>query len=491
MTLSFLITHYRLATSCAVVDVSASNVSLAEAQAAARASTALCTKIVLGQRRFRLKRPFVLIKADSNTRWVGGEFTTAIDVPAGAWRQAQQSNDPTVGLYSTNVSRLVDRSEWGAVSGSASSVLPDAHLTLLVKTRGTWRPMTLARWPNVPFYYADVPPVNWTTIDTACPCPGAPQGGCDATHHPRECGIGCKSFTWANTTDRPARWVKAANEGRLFIHGFFKYMWKDHFATITSIDVGSRRMISNTSIGGSYGLTNDSYYYAYGMHEELDSEGEYLLNTSSGTMSAIFPDDCLRHGEVVCPTRLVPATSMTRTGCCVTSNCTLGAIVRVVGAQNISFLGTNITGSTGVGISVWGSTNVTLDSCRLDNHQVLRGYSCMYVSLPYEYAPIQVLASSYIPLDSHLFTHPSPCSVTTSHTPLHRAVLLALFRNQRLRAPYHADRSPRRPRKHGHPLRWHRAPICGYPGGAAPALRHRVHRHGRGIHHRRQPHRPH
>jgi hypothetical protein len=42
---------------------------------------------------------------------------------------------------------------------------------------------------------------------------------------PGPCGVGCKSFSWANDTDRPTRWVQAAREGRLFIHGFFKYMW--------------------------------------------------------------------------------------------------------------------------------------------------------------------------------------------------------------------------------------------------------------------------
>ena len=420
-TSSFLLIHNGVASSCAVVDISTSNVSLADAQATARVSDAPCTKIILGQRRFRLQRPFVLTKADSNTLWVGGEFTTAIDVPAGVWRPAQQSHEATEGLYSLNVSRLVDRSEWGAVSGSATSVLPEAHLTLLVETRGIWRPMMLARWPNVPFYYADVPPVNWTTVDTACPCPGAPGGGCDAQHPPGECGIGCDSFTWPNSTDRPARWVQAAKEGRLFIHGFFKYMWKDYFATITSVDVASRRLTSNTSIGGVFGLTNDSYYYAYGMHEELDSEGEYLLNTSSGRMSAIFPEECVSQGEVVCPTRLVPATSMTRTGCCITSNCTLGAIVRVIGAQNVSFLGANITGSTGAGVSVWGSTNVTLDSCRLDNHQVPGWSQCMYVCVHvcvhlctnvHIYAPMRPLASLHILRDS---------------SPIHTAILILML----------------------------------------------------------------
>eukprot|EP01048_Picozoa_sp_COSAG05_P024677 COSAG05_NODE_5916_length_1060_cov_1.047867_1_plen_338_part_01 len=272
---------------CAVVDVSETVASLHHAQRMARraaaAAKAPCVTVLLGNRTFRLaEEPLVLSAEDSHTSWEGGEITTAIDVPGSAWQAAAAVDDS--GSSTLDITDLVTRSEWGAVSG-ANGIVPGSHLSLLLRVGGIWRPMTVARWPNVPFNFGETPPVNWTTISKTCPCGGSSTGGgCNADNPPSKCGLNCKSFTWADDTDRPARWVQAANEGRLFIHGFFKYMWKDYFATITEVDVATRQLTANTSIGGTYGITNDSFYYAYGMHEELDNAGEYILNETSGKL---------------------------------------------------------------------------------------------------------------------------------------------------------------------------------------------------------------
>ena len=351
---------------CAVIDVSKTQATLHDAQKLARAAAASapCVRVLLGGRSFRLaEEPLVLSAADAHTSWEGGEITTAVDVPSSSWRA-----DAGASGSSLDVTGLVDRSEWGAVSG-ANGIVPSSHLQLLVQTRGIWRPMRIARWPNVPFDYGLVPPVNWTTISKTCPCSGGPSGGCDATHPPSQCGVGCKAFTWATDTDRPARWVTAAREGRLFIHGFFKYMWKDYFAPITSVDTVSRQLSTNLSIGGTYGITNDSFYYAYGLAEELDAEGEYILNATTGELSAILPSECVSPvGAVLCPTRLVPASPIGSMSCCVPGNCSMAAMVRVIGSHNISLLRMNLTGSMGVGLSVWGSSNITIDSCAINNH---------------------------------------------------------------------------------------------------------------------------
>ena len=351
---------------CAVVDVSKTQATLHDAQKLARVATASapCVRVLLGERSFRLaEEPLVLSAADAHTSWEGGEVTTAVDVPSSSWRAVAGSSGSSL-----DVTGLVNRSEWGAVSGS-NGVVPSSHLKLLVQTRGVWRPMRVARWPNVPFDYGLVPPVNWTTISKTCPCSGAPGGGCDAANPPSHCGVDCKAFTWATDTDRPARWVAAAQEGRLFIHGFFKYMWRDYFASITNVDTSTRQLSANLSIGGTYGITNDSFYYAYGLAEELDTEGEYILNATTGELSAILPSECVSPaGAVLCPTRLVPASPIGRMACCVSGNCSLAAMVRVIGAHNISLLGMNLSGSVGVGLGVWGSSNITIDSCDINNH---------------------------------------------------------------------------------------------------------------------------
>ena len=48
-------------------------------------------------------------------------------------------------------------------------------------------------------------------------------------------------------------------------------------------------------------------FYAYGMHEELDAPGEYILHEDTGILSAVLPAECVGPGgSVVCQTRLLP-----------------------------------------------------------------------------------------------------------------------------------------------------------------------------------------
>lgn len=201
---------------CAVVDVSNTGATLHDAQRQARAAgaSAPCVRVLLGQRVFRLAEPLVLSAADSHTTFVGGEITTAISVPVDAWHDQQRHQlQPEAGgtavseavargslsgnnVWELDVTQLVNASQWGKVSGSPG-ILPVAHLSLLVETAGVWRPMTVARWPNVPFDSGDTPPVNWTTVSATCVCPGSFGGGCGAGQaSPSACGVGCDSFQW-------------------------------------------------------------------------------------------------------------------------------------------------------------------------------------------------------------------------------------------------------------------------------------------------------
>ena len=96
------------------------------------------------------------------------------------------------------------------------------------------------------------------------------------------------------------------------------------------------------------------------------------MDDKKGKLSAIFPEACMIKGKLICPTRLVPvlaAAAMTKVVYCVTHNCSFSAMVRVIGATDVSFKSVNITGSTGTGAAVWGSTGVTFDDCNINNHQ--------------------------------------------------------------------------------------------------------------------------
>ena len=244
-----------------------------------------------------------------------------------------------------------------------SNGLEDGHLSLLVKTKGVWRPMNVARWPNVPFDYADSPPVNWTTV-AATRC--APSNA------------SCLELTWAATTDRPARWVTAAQEGRLFLHGFFAALWEDSRGQIQQVDVANRQLLSTvTNPQQTGGVNTDSIFYAYGMHEELDHEGEYILHNDTGMLEAVMPTRCLGpDGSVVCPTRLVPDIKELHFQSCLivghayltSLNCSMAGMIQIIDTGNITLRGLNLTGSWGTGVTVFGGTGVEIDSCAINNH---------------------------------------------------------------------------------------------------------------------------
>eukprot|EP00040_Diaphanoeca_grandis_P021387 m.113965 g.113965 ORF g.113965 m.113965 type:complete len:785 (-) comp28313_c0_seq1:281-2635(-) len=332
-------------TGCATVDVSSTADSLSQTQTmwrAALAKGAPCVSVLLGSRQFVVNHnvnnlPLLLTGEDSNINLIGAgaEFTGAIDVPSSAW----VSSTDVQGAVEVDVQMLgVNQSEFGFPTSTQ-------QLSLLVQVRDQWRPMNSARWPNVPFDYVDVPPTNWTGISKAAPT-------CNATY--------CNGFVWANDTDRPLRWAQAAEEGRLYLHGFFRYLWRDHYTAISHVDPTTRTLSSNSAMNAGDGVTDGGLWYAYNLKEELDVEGEAVLDHQTGKMLAILPQMCMHGGKVVCLTRLVPAIP--------TSSDTTALISIDSGAQNVAIQGLNFSGSHGLGISIAeGVNDVTISQCVMDN----------------------------------------------------------------------------------------------------------------------------
>jgi hypothetical protein len=158
-------------------------------------------QVHLEPRVYYVQSPLTLTAADSNTMWVGvdgSEVTTGVAVPPSAWTPS-----PTVpGAFDLDSTHFVNSTAYGDPTAVS-------QLTVLVQvgvdgTDAPWRPLHLARWPNVPFVEGAAPPFNWSTI---------------ASVPNKTCTDDCTSFTWAADTDRPSRWVDAATQGRLFVHG--------------------------------------------------------------------------------------------------------------------------------------------------------------------------------------------------------------------------------------------------------------------------------
>jgi hypothetical protein len=71
-------------------------------------------------------------------------------------------------------------------------------------------------------------------------------------------------------THTHTRWVEAAREGRLAIHGLFRYLWRDNHVPITEVDVSTRQLRTNMSFGSS-GVTNDSFWYVHHVSDQSES----------------------------------------------------------------------------------------------------------------------------------------------------------------------------------------------------------------------------
>ena len=123
------------------------------------------------------------------------------------------------------------------------------------------------------------------------------------------CVTNCSSFQWADAANRPARWGKAASDGRLFVHGFFRFLWRDARVQIREVDAAARTLSTGGApINKGAGVTNGSLWYAYNLLEELDEPGEFVLEHATGILSTIFPAGCVSAaGDVACRTRVVPA----------------------------------------------------------------------------------------------------------------------------------------------------------------------------------------
>ena len=340
--------------SSCTIDATADGITLEQAQAQARAASKQChasrcgVTVQLGTRSVEINRSLVLTALDSGTSWVGAgaELTAATDLPPSLWTAAAADSrmDPAAAhrimalkLTAAGVPRSsYSNSDATTTCVAGASGAQTCHLGLLIAPRpsGQWRRAQPARYPDVPMEWTNSPPVNWT----------------HTTSVPNISAVGQRA--WGFEGNRPLRWGRAATEGRLFVHGFFWSLWRDARAKILSVDTAARQLVANMTVA-AFEVGLNTTYYAYGpaLLEELTAPGEFAV--LGDTLFAIFPADCLKDGAVVCPSRAAG---------------TIDSLVTVQdGAENISLVGLNITGSQGDGVLVYGAKNVTIERCHISN----------------------------------------------------------------------------------------------------------------------------
>ena len=167
---------------------------------------------------------------------------------------------------------------------------------------------------------------------------------------------------WGFEGERPLRWAKAATEGRLFVHGFFFWLWRDGYARIARVDSTKRQLITDKTVsaassdGWEFPVGSNTTYYAFGpaLLEELTTPGEFAV--VDDTLFVLFPDDCIQDGGVTCRTRA-------------SGGATVDPLVTVQsGATNIRFVGLNLTASQGDGILIYRpATSIVIQDCHLSH----------------------------------------------------------------------------------------------------------------------------
>ena len=342
---------------CTVLDISsASNQSTTtilsaqlQAQSLLSQPTSKCVTVLLTGRTFI--QSLSLTTLDNRTRWIGGTFTDAIDIPSCMWTKTSKTSTSTTTTLQQQHS--LNLNNFNISTSHLGDDVSTQHFQLLVQMPITkeWRPMIYARFPNIPFFYKDkeTPPVNWTKVGTV---PDDPQ-----------CGLHCQRFTWSNKTNQPMRWVKAAAEGRLYVQGLFKYMWRDNRVGIDHVDVQKRQLSTQSPTIGVSGVYPGALYFAYGMSlvEELDTPGEFAIDRNSMKLSAIVPDTCIdANHQMICRTRVVVVVSP--------SQSSSASLLSIRDANDILLTNMTVMGSSRkVGVEIISSSNIHIEQCTFNN----------------------------------------------------------------------------------------------------------------------------
>lgn len=211
---------------------------------------------------------------------------------------------------------------FGAITnrGFGRAVRPSA-LELFFK--GTAMP--LARWPNS----------GWELIEAV---PAGRMGG---------------RFSYSG--NRPARWAKADD---VWLHGYWSWDWADSYERVQSIDV-KRREIATAPPHSAYGYKAGQRFYAFNLLEELDAPGEWYLDRKSGRLF-FWPPSPPQSGDVVVSLLEDP-------------------LIRVGGAQHVTFRGLTLEDSRGAGVVVDGGGHNLIEACTLRN---LGTVGVVFASIP-------------------------------------------------------------------------------------------------------------
>jgi hypothetical protein len=284
---------------------------------------------------YQRTRSFELTEKDSGTprspliyRSVRGEKVTLLG-GRGVRFQPVRDGDVLnqfggVARASVQVAHLPSQGIYGfgnlASRGFGRSVT-SAHLELFCHGQ----PMTLARWPNAG---------EWLKIA------GVPQATAANDGHGRQIGDLTEGFRL--DTNRPRRWQSSTN---WWVHGYWAWDWANSYERVVGIDPS--RLLTTAPPHGLYGFRSGQRFYFLNVLEELDTPGEYFMDTASGNLYFWKPFEA-RDAETVVSILSEP-------------------IILVRNAAYVTFQGLALEASRSHGIQIQGGRHVVVSGCRLRN----------------------------------------------------------------------------------------------------------------------------
>ncbi len=143
--------------------------------------------------------------------------------------------------------------------------------------------MTIARYPDEGWLtIADIPQTGDKMIHRGL--------GRDKSPVPRGRHYG--RFTYDG--DRPNRWAESKD---IWVHGYWTWDWSDQYLPVDKIDKKKRDIYPKEPHHG-YGYTKGQRYYFLNVLEELDSPGEWFVDTAKG-MVYFWPPSPIGEKDVV------------------------------------------------------------------------------------------------------------------------------------------------------------------------------------------------
>ncbi|MBM3493149.1 MAG: hypothetical protein FJX72_02320 [Armatimonadetes bacterium] len=181
------------------------------------------------------------------------------------------------------------------------------------------RPLTLARWPNE----------GWARTGAIVEERNASGG-----------------FTFAYSGDRMADW---ASEPEAWLFGYWGWLWADGGVRAGSFDAARGRIA--TAQGSSYAPRADMPWFIYNALCELDSPGEWYLDSKRGLLIVLPPSDA--------------TPEETRRDAVVEYSTLDEAFLKLDGASHVRFERLGFDLGRWNGIEVTGGANVLIAGCRI------------------------------------------------------------------------------------------------------------------------------